>query len=347
MKQYQYTPFTSRVKDCEVRIFKGSLHYEGEPEVEEPFNKGLDLLSSKCNDGWGFVQNVSIMTEERWPMPNRLELRYVSTRDIRCYAIDTPLDEEKAAKLWDEQQAKFPKSPFQDYVVGTAPYGIVAVWLRGRERSILLNSFVAEEKEFDEVEERFYGWQKGKDTYMPVSREDMERDMRQYCYRYVTLEEYWDNKKYDWVEYDDDDPYYDELYVDSVEDHRSDGTFNYLIDDVSQLAYHEAGMPERITVRWHAGRDRYMAHFWLNKGLFSQAFTQFFDAHPDSRVDIMLRMDTEEQVYVMAFRAEGEEDCTFLPWHFFKLIVFKDGVEHYKSSNYDLEKGQWSWMWHK
>ncbi|MCR4915198.1 MAG: DUF2931 family protein [Prevotella sp.] len=347
MKTYKYTPFTSRVKDCEVRIFKGSLHYEGEPEVEEPYIKGLNILSSKCNDGWGYVKNISIMTEEAWPMPDRLELRYVTTNDIRCYAIDTPLEKEHAEDLWEKQEQNFPDSPFQDYVVGTAPYGIIAVWLRGRERSVLLHSFVAEEKELDEVEDHFYGWRKGKNAYMPVSREQMEGLMRQFCYRYVTLEEHWDEKKYDWVEYDDEDPYYDNLYVDSVEDHRSDGSFNYLEGDMSQLEYHEAGMPERITVRWHACREEYLAHFWLDKKQFAKAFIKFFDLHPDSRVDILLRIDTKEQLYVMALRAEGETECIYLPWHYYQLVVFKDGLQHYKSPNYELEKGQWAWSWRK
>jgi hypothetical protein len=106
-------------------------------------------------------------------------------------------------------------------------------------------------------------------------------------------------------------------------------------------------MPERITVRWHAGRDEFLAHFWLIKELFAKKFTEFFDAHPGKRVDILLRIDSREQVYVMVFRAEGEKEYTILPWYFFKLIVFKDGVEHFKSRNYDLEKGQWSWMWRK
>ena len=344
MKNYGYTPFNSRVKDCEVRIFKSNLHYEGEPEEEDPYKEGLIFPSSTCNDGWGSVKNHSFVTQDAWPMPHRLEVRYVTTDDGRCYAIDTPLDAEKAAKLWDEQEKKFPRNGFQDYVVGTAPYGFIAVWLRGRDRSVLLHSFMAEEKELDETEEPLYGWLKGKNVFMPVRREDMLRDMRQFCYRYVTLEEYWDDSRYEWVEYEDDDPYYDDLDIDSIEDHRSDGTFNYLENDISQQQYHDAGMPERITVRWHAGREEYLAHFWLDKRLFSKEFIKFFDAHPGSRVDILLRMDSKEQVYVIAFRAEGEEECTFLPWHLFQLVVFKDGIEHYKSRNYELEKGQWRWL---
>ncbi|MBQ9355942.1 MAG: DUF2931 family protein [Prevotella sp.] len=300
-------------------------------------------MSSKCNDGWGYVKNISVFTDEAWPMPNRLELRYVITNDIRCYAIDTPLNPEQAAEIWDKQKQEFPESPFLYYVVGTAPYGVVAVWLSGRDRSVLIHSFVAEEKELDKMEEHFLGWQKGQKIYMPVSHEQMELNMRQFCYRYVTLEEHWDNRQWKWVEYEDDDPYYDDLLIDSVEDHRIDGSFNYVMGDMSQLDYHEAGMPDRITVRWHAGREEYMAHFWIEKDDFSKLFTKYCGMHPGSRIDILLRMDTKEQVYVIALKAEDEQKATPLPWYLFQLIVFKDGTEHYKSPNYRLEKGQWSW----
>lgn len=343
MKEYGYTPFTSRVKDCEVEFIKSSLHYEGEPWVEAPRQRGLTLIPNSCNDGWGFVGNHIIMTQDKWPMPNRLELRYVTTDDGRCYAIDTPLDEFKAAALWDEQKQKFPKDAFCDYVVGTGPYGFIAIWLQGRARSRLLHSFRAEEAEYDEAEKRRFGWLKNGYVHQNVTPEEMELNMRQFCYRYVTLEEHWDNRQWKWVEYEDDDPYYDDLLIDSLEDHRCDGSFNYVMGDMSQLDYHEAGMPDRITVRWHAGREEYLAHFWLEMEEFSKIFIKYCNMHPDSRVDIMLRMDTKEQVYVMALKAEGEEKHTPLPWYLFQLVVFKDGIEHYKSPNYRLEKGQWSW----
>lgn len=348
MKKFGYSPFTSRFKGCDVEFFKAGLHYKGEPEAEEEDEtSGLALLPCTNNEEWGQARGHFIFTMEAWPMPNRLELRYMTLGNGRCYEIDTPLDAERAAELWDAQQAKFPQDSYQDYVVGTGPYGFIAIWLRGESKSILLHSFQAEEQELNEAEDHFYGWLKEKNFSLPVSREKMEFIMRQYCYRYVTLEEHWDNNKYKWEEYDDEDPYYDELYVDSVEDFRSDGTFNYVIGDESQLDYHEAGMPERISVRWHAGRVDYFAHFWLIKELFSKAFTDFVDSHPDKRVDILLRIDSREQVYVIALRAEGETDYVVLPWYFFKLVVFKDRVQHYKSPNYNLEKGQWSWLWRK
>lgn len=347
-KEYGYSPFTSRVKSCDVSFSKGCLHYEGEPQKEDDDDiAGLALLPCINDEEWGQAKGHFIFTMETWPMPNRLELRYMTLGNGRCYEIDTPLDAERAGELWDAQQEKFPQDSFQDYVVGTGPYGFIAIWLRGESKSILLHSFLAEESALNEWEDRYYGWMKEKNYSLPVSREEMEDIMRQYSYRYVTLEEHWDTKKFKWVEYADEDPYYDELYVDSVEDIRKDGTYNYVIGDESQLDYHEAGMPERITVRWHAGRDEFLAHFWLIEYLFSKAFKDFFNAHPGKRVDILLRIDSREQVYVMAFRAEGEKEYTVLPWYFFKLIVFKNGVEHFKSRNYDLEKGQWSWMWRK
>ena len=161
-KEYGYSPFTSRVKNCDVRIFKGSLHYEGEPKEEEEEIGGLPLLACTNDEEWGHAKGHFIFTMETWPMPNRLELRYMTVGNGRCYEIDTPLDTERAGELWDAQQKKFPQDSYQDYVVGTGPYGFIAIWLRGESKSILLHSFKAEEAELNIAEDHFWGWMKEK-----------------------------------------------------------------------------------------------------------------------------------------------------------------------------------------
>ena len=261
MNTYQYIPLTSRIKDCEVIIIKGALHYQDEPELENPDDQGLALIPSTCNDGWGHVKNHDMMTEEVWPMPNRLSLRYLTMAEGRCYFIDTPLDEALAEDVWKNQEKEHPQDPFDDYIVGTAPFGLLAIWLRGHTRSVLLQTFHAEEVPFNEIESKMFSWIKETGEHEVISHKELEDDMRQFCYRYVALEEYWNWENEKWEDFPDDDMYYDNLDVDSVEDHRTDGTFNYMEGDEEQLRYHTTGKPYRITIRWHANRSKFMAHF--------------------------------------------------------------------------------------
>ncbi len=342
---YSFTPFTSRIANCGIKIRRGRLHYEGEPAKKDPAEQGLLLLPSTCDEGWGSVKSLNVKTEEAWPMPNRLDLRYFTMNDGRCFDIDTPLDAERAAKLWDEQAKEFPKFPFKDYVVGTGPFGNVAIWLHGSHRSELLHSFIAKEAtELDEVEKEHFAWMRENGEYEIISREDMEDNIRQYDYRYVALEERWDEEIQQWVEYSDEDPYYDDLDLDSIEDKRCDGTFFYIKNPEVLQKYHKAGTPQRITVKWHAGREEFMAHFWLRESFYIILFKEFFSQLPNERADILLRLDTKAQKYEIAMRREGIPVDMPIPPSTYQLIVFNDGTEHYLSPNFSLEDGQWNWM---
>ncbi len=347
MTTFSYRPFNSKIEFCSIVMIHGKLHYEGEPKKKDPLDEGLSLVASTCNDGWGYVKNLDVMTDEEWPMPNRLTLRYITKNDGRCYAIDTPLDDALATELWQKQQQEHPNDPFKDYVVGTAPFGVIAIWLRGRTCSVLLHQFRAVEVELNELEQIYYGGFRKTGESEIISKKELEDNMRQFSYRYVALEEHWDWDSMSWVEYEDDDPFYDDLDIDSVEDQRADGSFNHIRGDENQLKYHTAGKPFRITIRWHAGPTEYMAHFWLTDFLFTRFFNEFFEKQPDTKPDFILRLDPQKQVYQLALKGDKNKSDFVFPMGTYQLIVFKDGEEHYTSPNYFLEDGQWSWLWRK
>ena len=104
MNDHFYRPFNSIVPNCPVTILQGKLHYEGEPGKEDPDDEGLTFIATSNNDGWGSVKNLDIMTEEAFPMPYFLSLRYLTMTDGHCYAIEEPLDAERADELWQKQQ---------------------------------------------------------------------------------------------------------------------------------------------------------------------------------------------------------------------------------------------------
>ncbi len=347
MKTYTYRPFCSKIPYCPVVITKGKLHYEGEPEAEDPEDMGLSLVASSCDDGWGYIQNLDIFTKETFPMPNRLSLRYITMNDGRCYALETDLDQKRADELWQNQEQEHPNRAFSSYVIGTAPFGGVAIWLRGRDHSVLLHWLKSDEVPMNLIEKSRYGWTLEMEESEVISREELDDNMKQYCYRYVALEEFWDNVNKRWVEYPDDNMYYDDLDIDSIEDHRTDGTFNYIKGDESQLEYHTTGKPVRITIRWHAGSAEYFAHIWLVSIFINQIFNAFFSERHDTKVDIMLRLDPDNQAYQLALRGNDNPQPFIIPWYAYQLIVFKNGEEHFTSPNYILEDGQWSWLWRK
>jgi hypothetical protein len=53
------------------------------------------------------------------------------------------------------------------------------------------------------------------------------------------------------------------------------------------------------------------------------------------------------QEHQIALRDENKLHELIVPWYAYQLVIFKDGVEHFKSPNYQLEEGEWSWLYTK
>lgn len=341
---YIYTPFTSRVEYCEVKILTGELHLTDEDTPSKNDSELiLPLINPTSNDGWGRVKSHDFFSEVEFPLPKRLRLRYISKMESRCYEIDSLIDDKLAEELWQKQQKAFPEDPFCDVVVGIAPFGIISIWLQGKTRSVLLQKFQAEESGLDEMEQAVYGWMCEANGYESMTRKELDDQIRQYNVRYVALEECWDEDNLSWIEFDRENLYYDNMDVVSVEDICTDGTFNFSEGDNEQFNYHKAGIPKRITLRWQEDDSEFFAHFWFSNLLVSKIYNEFFEANPDVRTDFIIRLDAKNEMCQLALKREGESEIRIIPFYTYQLIVFCNDTELYRSSNYRLEPGQWSW----
>ena len=334
MKTYSYTPYLSFFKVCPVNIIKARLHYEGE-------EKALYLMKNRDGD-WGDSIEFYDSKEEKWPLPNRLELRYVTPYDGNCYAIDAPLDTEKAESFWDKQAADYPRFPFLYVAVGVAPYGNVAVWLSSPEKAVLLHMLKAEKSQL--TGEEIYRLGNMSDTglmKLVLPQEKLNGYLHQYPYLYEVLEEYWNGQ--DWQQYEDQDPYYDELDLISIEDRRADGTFDFL-GEKDFASIRSTGTPTRITLRWKEGRNEFFAHFWLDLFTIQLYFERFFKVYPEGPAVFTLRLDTQTNTYELGLKAERPgAHLLRIPAYTYQFIIFCNDVEHFISENYDKEDGDWNW----
>lgn len=334
MKTFNYTPYNSQFELCPVKLLTGKLYYEG---CEKP----LYILGNPTGD-WGDSLAIVEMKKDRWPMPNRLELRYATKDTGKCYAIDTPLDVERAEELWEAQEEEYPDAPFIHYVVGTAPHGGVAIWLRGDDRSVLLHWFQAPEVSLTKDEQQFLKRAEIENEVEFITSEQLQKDMQQFEYRYEVLEECFED--YEWKLYDEEDLYFDDIDIDSVEDKRTDGTFQYLEND-SLMKYHTAGKPLRISVRWHEGRSDYFAHYWINNFGITHFLDTFFKVTGEKRVTIMLRLDIRNNWFALALKGESPQFRPLpIPSNAYQVIVFEDDEECFRSRNFHQEPGDWNWL---
>ena len=105
---YIYTPFTSRLENCKVKILKGELHTEDNSYVSDnDESQVMPLIESTCDDGWGRVKSHDFFSEVEYPLPKRLKLRYISKMESRCYDIDTLINDKLAEELWKKQHSPF------------------------------------------------------------------------------------------------------------------------------------------------------------------------------------------------------------------------------------------------
>lgn len=331
MKQYNYNVIISSFDLISTNL-KEALFFCGE-ETE-----GSRIIDNKHGD-WGDIYPFVMYKNSTSPLPNKLKLRWITDTDQKCYELEAMLDTTKMEKLWEEQEARCPNVPFKYVVVGIAPYGEVAVWLRSNDNAVLCQQLTANEGKFDEMESQVYASLKADEALMAslLSKEQYQSFMSQFQYRYVALEEFYDGKE--WKRYPSDDKYYEIIDIDFVEDKRTDGTFDFVDDEVLQK-YHTAGMPKRIAVKWKENDDKYFAHFWLDSYYVNWFFESLREKNHETPADLMIRMDTRANRYEVAMATNGMAPRAFVGTQF---IVFKNNEEIARSEHFYKEVGEWRW----
>ncbi len=330
MEQYNYTTVLSKYRLYEVQLVKQLLYYDEEDHA-------LDITAFDSKD-WGAPSSLVEYSPEMYPLPCRIELRWVALLDGKCFEIAETLDKSKADELWKQQQST--KDPFKQYIIGIAPYGGVAIWLCSNEKSVLLQWLTAQESQLTEEEMLLFSPRPEREAFvnrlMPLKK--LQSDMRQYCYRFIPLEEYFDGEK--WLRFDQNSIFYNAIDLDGVQVKRLDGSFNFSDSD-ELLCYNSFGKPQRITVKWQEDGASYLAHFWLDETIITSFFDSLFNTFPDAKADLLLRLDTRANRYEIAMTGEGLPVRTL---KYTQYIVFKDFEEISRSANYTKKEDEWHWF---
>lgn len=331
MKRYHYSVILSNFSFVDSDIKEAKFFHEEEEE-------GLRIIDN-LQGGWGDIYPMVTFKLEPEPLPNKLKLRWITITDLKCYELDEEIDTARMEELWMKQETLYPESPFKYVVVGIAPYGEIAIWLRGNDNAVLLQQLTAKEVEFNEKEFSLYSTMKGDNEKMTslLSKEQYYSIMRQYKYKYLTLEEFYDEGR--WVKYVSGEDYYENIDIEFLEDKRVDGTFDFTDSDILHK-YHSAGMPMRIAVKWIENGANCYAHFWLDPyyvTLFFESFSKMFSEKP---IDILIRIDTRANRYEVAMTAEGLAPRVFIGTQY---IVFRDNAEIGRSEHFYKKDGEWRW----
>lgn len=330
--------------------FFGLLYYGRDEAIEIP---KLYPYSGE----WGQILSTQILERDTFPMPRVIYIVWLSIVEKKFYILRDKLQYDMLESLWQQKDEETQEDMFTHLVVGMAPYGGVAVWASGNRKSVLEGWHHGEETIVDM--ETFmggdsqYSLEEYSDFYMNndsalkenyiqngfPSRHMFDKYMQQFSYRYVVFYEHWDDDNKDWQEYakEETSPEFDYL-----EEALFDGTHDKLHDG-ELMKYHNAGKPKKLAMEWHVKKSDYTAYFWFEDDEICKVFDRFYGAHPETKTDFMIRIDTENNKYELALYRYGLKEPQVIPESAYQLLVFKNKFECYRSENYNQPKGAWIW----
>lgn len=351
LNQYNIKISGSAPKFYPVNLFFGLLWYNNDEALEIP-------VRYPFQGEWGEILSNMILLREEYPMPSTLSMIYLSFVEQKFYGIEADLPEGQLKELWELIDKKSKEPLFSHIVVGMAPYGGIAVWVRGFNKSVLVDWLKGSEIEVamadfhpvnpDTTLKEYCDYYINNDSLVKGNLEKnglpprnlFDKYMQQFTYRYQPLFETWnDGEEVKWQKYVEDELQPEFEYI---EESLFDGTFDKLHDD-GLLKYHEAGKPKKLAIKWHIKKTEYTAYFGFEDEKICTIFERFYGAHPDTKTDFIIRIDAEQKKYELALFRQGLKEPQIIPENAYQLIVFKNKFEHYRSDNYNQERGAWIW----
>jgi len=125
--KFEWEATESAPKHYPMEIIKGTLIFQGEAE------KGLYIPSGgTLTAGWGRAISAHSSGDNPLPLPDRLKIIFFSYGEKQFYKGEFELPYEKILTLFREGVAANKENPtYRRIMVGVAPGGAVAVWVKG------------------------------------------------------------------------------------------------------------------------------------------------------------------------------------------------------------------------
>lgn len=308
---------------------------------------------------WGEPESTHILDCDHFPVPELLDIVWLSIVERKFYSLVQHLSVERLTRFL-EMKDEGSNQLMTYIIVGMAPYGGVALWLYGDRKSVLAGWFQAEQTKVDMedfmpqnqevslddvcdyyLDNNFRVCDNLKENGLPP-RHLFDNYMKQFTYRYLTLYGEWDKDKKKWQKYVGEEEVTMIPTFDYIEEELYDGTHDKLHDG-SLMNYHQAGKPKKLSVAWHINKSEYTAYFWFEDEAIRNVFDGFYGAHPDTKTDFIIRIDSEKNKYELALYRYGLKEPQVISELFYQLLVFKNKFECYRSENYNQPRGAWIW----
>jgi hypothetical protein len=330
-----------------TEILFGLLYYSEEDALEVP----------RCfpfGGEWGTV-SITHELQDKVFVPNRIDIVWLSLVEKKFYSLEAELPEELIENSLKEVDIHTHKPLYSYVIVGMAPNGGIALWLYGNQKSKLITW---EHAESVNVDMKFFLMKDTQTTVEAYCEETLkahpeinqyvshhaassifkyDQYMQQFSYRYVVKFEQWTGKE--WAAPKDEEAVF---ILDSLSEKLFDGTFDKLHDG-NLLKYHQAGIPQKLILRWHCNKDEYMAHLWFEEQKAVTLFNRSYDSILGVNTDFVIHIDFEKQKFEVGLAKYDLKKVELIPDDAFQFIVFKNEFESFRSANYNQPHGSWIW----
>lgn len=302
---------------------------------------------------WGLGQSWHVVGEEYKPLPEAIEIVWLSFTENKFYFVSEWLPKEKLKSLFDTVWKNYygQECRYQSLVVGMAPYGMIQIWAAGDGRRTEVCCLHGAEVSVPMSEFR---------PNVVISQDEYVKKIQRYPKIVENLEK---NGLPDSLLYENYRKRFDYHIVPQIEMGNVDlksiaityfnGEYdNILWERLEENSYSMQARPRKIDVDWNVGEDGYFARILFDEqailSLFEKAFGCDYPQRNDFDIaelyeqlygegklpkgDLIIHIDSVAKPTGVSLKTDKGE--LKIPADKIQVVAFKNDKFLWKSSNY-------------
>lgn len=292
-----------------VEVYRGGL------EAKDGSYVSLSLGPDAGN--WGELG--SGMSSGEKPVPNRLNVTWISYAENIFYDIDTEIDHDKMVKLfkegYEENNKKWGrrKENYRTIIVGFAPGGVAVIWLAGAGKQVEIGRYQAEkitipQEEIDKLDshdkllfdEANVKRIMSKESFVPL---EVQKANQNKPIPFGLWDTY--RKQYDWK-------------IDFVVDNGGKvADFSYTLfngerdeifpENLPEKTYTKRAIPKQLSLGWHDQQGQlYGGSLDFNEKEIFNAFAAIYEKDPNAKATLVLTVNKTNTYLTVTLKTDDK-----------------------------------------
>jgi len=308
MEQFEWEEWTSAPLGYPVEVYRGGLELADESYVS------LFQSTITGRDGWGGLG--SGMSSGIKPLPNRLNVTYLSYVENQFYHADCAIDYDKIVKLFNRPfqlrgaSGNLRSKSYNRINVGFAPGGMLVVWVCGAGRSVEIGRYQAQKIVIPKQESDVLDAAE----HLIFEETEVKRVMQSESIIPIEVQEANKNKSIPFGLWDSYRVRYNWIPIFQIQNEGTMGDFGFSYFNGEsdgyfyeknkqsenngelfyQLTHDDVALPIPSTVAfdWQdKNNKRYAGYFQFNENEIFQAFEQIIAEDKDTKIEMLIRVN--------------------------------------------------------